>query len=135
MEAEDLAERLALLPVLEDWCKTMRAFAYQRLGRGDAIPGWKLVPKRAHRKWKDESEAVDWMHSRGLTRYESIKEKAISPAAAEKLLKGRHQGLVGFEAQFVQESSGPTLVPDSDDRPAITMIAAGEDFDIIDDPN
>lgn len=135
LETEDLARRLELIPLLEDWCKTMRAFAYQRIGRGDSIPGWKLAPKRAVRKWRNEAEAVDWMLGRGLTLYDAMKQKAISPAQAEKLLKSRTRGLDGMDDLVVCESSGPTLVPESDSRPAIVAITASEDFDIIDDPN
>lgn len=137
LDADDLARRLARLPLLEEWCRTMRAYAYQRLARGDAIPGWKLVAKRAVRKWTDEPAAVDWMLGRGLTRYEAIREKAISPAQAEKLLKDRVRGLDGFAELVASVSSGTALAAEDDPRPALdrARIPAADEFDIIDDPN
>lgn len=135
MEAEELARRLMLLPLLEDWIKTMRAYAFQRLNRGDAIPGWKLVDKRPTRKWTDEKAAVDWMLSKGLTVYDAVRQHAITPAQAEALVKKSKRDLAGFDGLVVTASSGPTLVPDTDPRPALTGLAAQDEFDVIDTDN
>jgi hypothetical protein len=131
LSAEDLARRLALIPLLKDWIKTMEAFAFQRLNRGDAIPGFKLVAKNARRKWRDDSQAVDWLLSKGLTIYDAVKQTPITPARAEEMIRDR----TGIAALVTSESSGPTLVPDTDRRPAITGLKASEEFDVIEDFN
>jgi hypothetical protein len=131
LDTVDLARRLDLIPLLEDWIKAMKAFAFQRLNRGDEIPGYKLVAKGARRKWRDEEAALDWMKSQGVSINYAIKEQLISPAQAEKLVRDK----TGLADLVIQESSGPTLVPASDRRPAITGLTAGDEFDVIEDFN
>jgi Protein of unknown function (DUF2800) len=129
LSAEDLARRLGLVPMLRDWIKTMEAMAFQRLQRKDAVPGWKLVAKQSRRKWRDEEDALDWMLAHGLTRRDAVKSELISPAQAEKLVADK----TGMADLVTTESSGLTLVPDTDRRPAVAGISAQDDFDLIDD--
>jgi len=131
LSAEDLAWRLTLVPLLKDWVKTMEATAFRRLSRGDPIPGFKLVAKNSRRKWRDDSKAVDWMLSKGLTIYDAVTQTPLTPAQAEKLIRDR----TGMAALVMNESTGLTLVPDTDRRPAITGLAAAEEFDVIEDFN
>jgi hypothetical protein len=131
LSAEDLARRLDLVPLLKDWIKTLEAMAFQRLQRKDAIPGWKLVAKKATRKWRDEDAALTWLLDQGLAEWDTVKRAPISPAQAEKLVRDK----TGIAALVTTESSGLTLVPDTDNRPAVTNVSAQDDFDLIEDPN
>jgi hypothetical protein len=129
LSVEDLARRLDLIPLLKDWIKCMEAMAFQRLQRKDEIPGWKLVAKQSRRKWKDDQEATAQLIASGLTIYAAT--KPISPAQAEKLVRNPED----LADLITQASSGVTLVPDSDNRPAVTIVSAEDDFDLIEDPN
>jgi hypothetical protein len=40
--------------LLTDWVAAVESHAQKLIEAGTTIDGWKLVPKRAHRKWKDE---------------------------------------------------------------------------------
>lgn len=131
LSAEDLARRLDLIPLLKDWIKTMEAMAFQRLQRKDAIPGYKLVAKKSTRKWRDERAALLWLSHNGVNYTDLYKAVAISPAQAEKLVADKD----GLADLVTSESSGLTLVPDTDKRPAVTAVTAEDDFDLIDDPN
>lgn len=131
LSAEDLARRLDLIPMLKDWIKTMEAMAFQRLSRKDEIPGYKLVAKKSTRRWRDEKAAVEWMVANGLTPDEAVKKVVISPAQAEKLA----WDLTRFGELVTSESTGLTLVPDTDNRPAVTVVSAEDDFDLIEDFN
>jgi hypothetical protein len=125
----DLAHRLSLIPLLKSWIRTMESTAFQRLGRGDAIPGHKLVAKQSTRKWRDEHAAIDWMTEKGV-RYRDMRKVAlISPAQAEKLVADKS----GMADLVTSESTGLTLVPDTDRRPAVTNVSAEDDFDLIED--
>jgi hypothetical protein len=84
-----------------------------------SIPGWKLVPKRATRKWTDEGRAAEWLNDQGV---EPFEKKVVSPAAAEKLLKKSKTELPA--ALVVAVSSGSTLAPESDPRPAVEQTGA-----------
>ena len=116
-----LAETLDFLPILEGWVKNTREFAYGEAEKGHEVPNWKLVEKRASRKWRDEDEAAATIDGLGLgvECYEAPKVK--SPAAIEKLLPKEKRDVL--DELTVKESSGHTLVHESDKRPAIKVDA------------
>jgi len=117
----ELAATLDTLPLLEGWIKNVREFAYEEAERGTAIPDWKLVEKRATRKWRgDEATIAQELHKCGLNE-EIFERKLITPAAAEKLLPKEQRALL--DELCVKESSGHTLVHGSDKRPAIKVDA------------
>lgn len=115
-----LAETLEFLPILEGWIKNTREFAYDEAERGHAIPNWKLVEKRAMRKWRDEKRAEEWlMANGGLLPDEMYDQKIKSVAQIEKIFgKGELP-----EELVAKESSGHTLVHESDKRPAVQLDA------------
>lgn len=114
-----LADTLEFLPILEGWIKNTREFAYAEAEKGVAIPTWKLVEKRATRQWRDEVSAVKAL--RFLPPEQLYTQKLITPAAAEKLLPKEQRALL--DELCVKESSGHTLVHESDNRPAIKVDA------------
>jgi hypothetical protein len=101
--------------LLEAWIKDLRALAEEMMKKGKPVTGWKMVPKRATRSWVKEEDAkvVLLQH---LKESEVMVSKLISPAAAEKLMKKLPDGLT------VAISSGNTIAPESDPRPAVVLI-------------
>lgn len=125
-EAATLAQTLEWLPILEAWIKNVREFAYAEAEKGHDIPRHKLVEKRATRKWRDESEAEEQLIelSEGFalfTRDDLYERKFISPAAVEKMLPKDKRG--ALEQLCIKESSGHTLVHESDKRDAVKIDA------------
>lgn len=109
-----LAECLNALPMIEGWAKSVREFAYREAEAGRVPPGFKLVEKRASRKWKDGIEKVDTVKMFGVPNSALYDQKLKSVAAFEKLLpKSSHPILADW---VLKESSGKTLVPVSDNR-------------------
>jgi hypothetical protein len=78
------------------------------------------VAKRATRKWTDEEEATMRLLSYGLLEEEITKVELISPAQAEKVLKRSKLALPDDLVTAV--SSGSTLAPEDDPRPAVLNI-------------
>lgn len=113
---EKLAEVLDRLPLLEDWIKSVREFAFNELNAGKVVPHWKLVPKRAQRKWTDESVVKYNLEALGYGILDYTETKLKSPAQVEKLLGTRNKTIL--ESLVIQESSGLTLAPESDKREA-----------------
>jgi hypothetical protein len=101
--------------LLEAWIKDLRSLAEEMMKKGKPVTGWKMVPKRATRSWVKEEDAkvVLLQH---LKESEVMVTKLISPAAAEKLMKKLPDGLT------VAISSGNTIAPESDPRPAVVLI-------------
>lgn len=123
-EPQKLAEALALADILEARIKQVREFAYAEAMHGRTPPGWKLVNKQARRKWRDEAEAAEALGLYGLPD-DSIYERSLrSPAQIEKALGKANAELLN--SLVVKESSGYTLVPESDKRPAVKLDAKSE---------
>jgi len=103
--------------LLEGWITDLRALAFKVLESGSLIPEYKLVAKRALRKWAREDDAAQWLEANGVYPYSSV--EVISPAQAEKQLKK-----VALPSELiVAVSSGNTLAARSDPRPEVLQLA------------
>lgn len=109
--------------------QAIEEFAYAEATRGVVIPGWKLVAKRAVRKWADEDGMKSWAAANAI---DSLAPPVVkSPAQLEKGLKKADKEAM---SAFVEsKSSGNVLVPSSDDRPAVKLLSA-DDFAEVDSP-
>jgi hypothetical protein len=114
LEADQLSAALMLADKLEDFIAAARKLAFDRLEKDMPVPGYKLVPKRAVRQWVDEAKAFAALSSMGVEPYE---QKLLSPAQAEKALKKSKLTLP--DDLVVAVSSGSTIAPESDPRPAV----------------
>jgi hypothetical protein len=120
LDVEMIGKYLANADLLETWITDLRALAHQTLEQGKAVPGYKLVPKRATRQWVNEADALAVLQATGLELSELTETSVLSPAKTEKVLK-KHQ-LAMPEGLIVAVSSGSTLAPESDPRPAVLQI-------------
>lgn len=126
-DPDKLAETLRWLPVLEGYAKSVREFAYAEAEHGRCPPRWKLVAKRASRKWRDEPTAIRRLVGLGLGEPELYGPPALlSPAKIEKVLGKSKLTAEVLSELTVTESSGHTLAPESDKRPAVKPAAADE---------
>ena len=90
------------------------------------IPGYKVVEGRSIRKWTDESAVQEVLTACDYTPDQFQVVKLAGIPAIEKLLKKDFGLLVG---DFVIKAPGkPTLVPESDKRPAMGIEQAKLDF-------
>lgn len=123
-DAQQLAETLEWLPVLEAWIKNTREFAYAEAEKGHDIPRHKLVEKRATRKWKgDTADIANALVNGGTLSWDDIHSapELLSPATIEKLLPKDQRKIL--DDLCIKESSGHTLVHESDKREAIKVDA------------
>lgn len=114
LDVDMLANYLKNADLLEDWIKDLRALAFGMLEKGVAVPGYKLVNKQARRQWVDEDAAAKALIALDV---DPFKQEIISPAVAEKLLKKSKLALP--DDLVVAVSSGTTLAPEDDPRPAV----------------
>lgn len=119
LPVEQIVLQLQQAEVLEDYIADLRALAFEMLRAGKPVPGYKLVAKRATRQWTSEAQIEAWVDAKGIKgAYEPMKIK--SPAQLEKVLK---KAKIEFPAEMVTAvSSGDTLAPESDPRPAVLQI-------------
>lgn len=118
---EQLRRALLASRVLEPWLKELHGHAQELLERGQVIEGWKLVQKRATRRWiQDPALTAMSLELLGLPAAAIFEEPELkSPAQVEKSLpKKRHPELSSL---ITKESSGVVLTHEADPRPAVRM--------------
>lgn len=114
LDADKVSEYLAQADQLESWIDSVRVLAYDMLENNVKVPGFKLVAKRGTRQWVNDEAPVKLL---GDKAYES---KLISVAQAEKII-----GKKNFPSDVaVSVSSGSTLAPEDDPRPAVINLGA-----------
>ena len=128
---EELVTVLDSASTITSWINACQKYAHDRLERGDDaeyVRGhYKLVPKRASRRWKDEKAAAEDIGlSLGLE-LDDIYEprKMYSPAKLDKALGKEAKELIAQHTESV--SSGTTLAPVSDKREAIEKRKSAKD--------
>lgn len=118
-----IADILTKAPVLEQWLAACRERIVRELEQGKTVPGWKLVEKRAIRRWASESEVRAWVEREGLGADAFEPQTLLSPAQMEKVV-----GKKNLPGNLVEKkSSGLTLAPESDPRPG-KALGPAEDF-------
>lgn len=125
---EQLGVVLAAMEPMEAWFRSVRDFVRAKLERGESFPGWKLVPKRAVRRWTDPTAVLEWLTTNtDLTAEEMHKPPEIkSPAQIEALLRKANVQLP--DELVTKAPSGFTLAPVADARPAAKALTATEEF-------
>lgn len=119
MEA-DLAKWLPYADLMIEWGTQVKNAAHELLEQGGKLPGYKLVQKRATRGWVDETKALTYLASAGVPSEVREVKTVISPAQAEKALKA--VGVTAIPDELIdKKSTGTTLAPESDKRPALTV--------------
>lgn len=126
-----LAKKMAAIPLIEDWCKAVRAELERQIFAGAEIPGWKIVQgKRGNRTWTDTGAAEALLKKMRLPIEERYKMTLNSPPAIEKVLKStpRRWKRV-LDAGLIEQRDGqPSVAPASDSRPAWTPPDTSNDF-------
>lgn len=116
--------------LIEDGIRAIRKEAYNRMCGGAKVPGWKIVAKRATRKWAGEADEVlpKLTTLFDLTEDDVVEKKVRSPAQVEKLLpKAERASLADF---ITKVSSGTTLARETDRRPEVQPAPdAADEFD------
>ncbi len=107
---QQISDILDRAPMVEKFIDAIKEHALKQMEDGAVIPGWQLQPKRASRKWLDESNARAELIAAGLSDSDIYETNLITPAAAEKLLP-KDQRVI-LEDLTAKVSSGLTLARD-----------------------
>lgn len=124
-----LGEKMAVVDLVEQWCKAVRARSESELLAGRAVTGFKLVEgRRGARSWSSKDDAEAMLKTMRLKTEDMYDLSLISPTTAKKLHKA---GTIGprqwpkVQALITQSPGKPSVAPESDKRPAI---CAADDF-------
>lgn len=122
LDETEIAAILSKVDGLVAWANDIKEFALSQAQSGVHYEGWKVVEGRSNRKFADEAAVADTVTKAGFDPYE---KKLLGITAMTSLLgKKKFEELLGG---LIQKPPGkPTLVPESDKRPA--MNTAQDDF-------
>lgn len=104
---------------LKAWVADLEEYALAQTLSGAEVPGWKAVEGRSLRQFTDQEAAFRALVAAGTPEAVLYERKALTLAAAEKAVgKATFAEICG---PYIDKPPGkPTLVPDTDKRPAIS---------------
>ena len=115
---EEVEDILGRIDELIAWASDIRDYALQAAISGKHWTGYKLVEGRSNRKYTDERAVVAAVRAAGYDPYE---HKVLGVTAMTTMLgKKQFNDILG--GLVTKPQGKPTLVPDSDKRPAMTNI-------------
>lgn len=111
----EIAAILAKVDEMISWGNDIKEYALQQAQSGVHFDGWKIVEGKSNRKFTDEAAVVFKVKDAGYDPYE---KKLLGITAMSAMLgKKKFEELLG---ELVYKPPGkPTLVPESDKRPAM----------------
>jgi hypothetical protein len=135
--------------MIRAWCDAVDAKTEALILSGEQVPGWKAVQgRKGNRTWSDPKEVERQMKQWRVREDVMYDFKLASPAELEKRMKGPEYLPPGEGAKpakirptwwkslvmWVTQSPGkPTVVPESDPRPALEIKPAVDDFQTVEE--
>jgi hypothetical protein len=125
---EELGHVLDKADMVLLWLNACKKYATQELECGRPVSGWKLVNKRANRKWNDPDEVIAAVKNLGLEEVDYTEpSKLLTPNKMEQALK--QFGLDLPEGLTNREPSGYNMAREDDPRPAASpQLSAADEF-------
>ncbi|WP_173911070.1 DUF2800 domain-containing protein [Acinetobacter sp. Marseille-Q1618] len=125
LENTRLSKLFSAIPLIENWIKAVSGAVHNKLHAGESVPGFKVVQgKQGNRAWANPEEAEQLLKSMRLKTDQMYDLRLISPTTAEKLKKENVIGVrqwTKVEAMITRADGKPTVVPESDKRPALNL--------------
>lgn len=127
---EEIADILTRAPMFTEWINSIKEYAEEKAINDNKIwPGFKLVEGTTRRKWTNEDDVANEI----FTNFPEISEDQIydmklkSITNIEKLI-GKKRFIETLSGVIIKPQGKPTLVPESDKRPALGIEDAIKDF-------
>lgn len=104
------------MPLIEQWLKSVWAYAEQRANNGEEVLGFKLVRGReGNRKWVNPEDTLALFEA-GLTEDDMYEQNLKSPAVLEKISK---EAKAAIKNLTTRSEGKIILVPEDDPREAV----------------
>ena len=122
---EEIGAALAYAKRVKSWMSDLEDYVQSALLQGKTIPGWKLVEGKSNRAITDIDKAFAALIKNGYDEAMLYERKPLTLTGLEKLVGAKR--LPEIIGTYLDKPRGkPTLVPESDKRPAYNSVA--EDF-------
>lgn len=117
-QKDTVSEALEVAAELDVWIKDVRKFAHEQMELGVKFDGFKLVQKRAYKKWHDEEGALTFIrNAKKLTLDECQTHTILSPAKLTAVCKKKGFDFDKLSTYCSATSSGTTIATAADKRP------------------
>lgn len=125
LSPDGLPQYLELAKGLKQWIEDLQDYALASALNGAEIPGWKAVEGRGSRGWTDQEKAFAALQQHGIPESMLYNRVPLTLAQTERTV-GKNEFEEWMKDFVVKNPGKPTLVPDSDKRPAISNVAKAE---------
>ena len=120
MTIDEVAALLEKAADIKQWLAALEDKVFVTLATGTPVPGWKLVAGRSNRRYTDEVKVAEALQKAGIADEDIFERKLLTITALEKLL-GKKPVAEILDGLIEKPEGKPTLAPETDKRPAITM--------------
>lgn len=129
LSVERIAQLLPKADMVIDWFNDLKAYSLEQATKhGNVVPGFKLVEGRSNRKYSDQDAVAAKLRASGIPEEVMFERSLLGITAMEKAI-GKKVFTEVLGDLVVKPEGKPTLVPESDKRPALPSAAsAAEDF-------
>ena len=129
----EIEEILAILPDLTKWANEITAYATDAaVNHGKQWNGFKVVEGRSVRKYRDEEQVAEAAIQNG---YKDIYRQSLIPMTEMQKLMGKTKFEEILGGLLYKAPGKPTLVPNTDKRPAMNVTDVKNEFDEISEEN
>ena len=138
-DLKELGLRFAVLDIVTDWCKQVRARAEVALFESNNAEGvqqalgLKLVQgRKGNRAWTSDEEAIALLKKMRLKTEEIFDLAVKSPAGLEKQLaeEPKRWKRIADSGLIIQAEGKPSVAPLDDRRPALDLAPRADAFDV-----
>lgn len=128
LEDGEISDILGRAARIQSWISDVKEYAQEEAEHGRQWPGWKLVEGRSNRKYSDPKEVEKRLLAAGFEKVLLFKDpELLGITAMEKVVGGKKKLETLIAGLIVKPPGAPTLVPESDKRPALNT--AKTDFE------
>lgn len=125
---EELIDMYAKIPLIKKWFDKVTDHLYQEALDGKKWEGYKLVDGQSRRGWLDEDKAIELLYSNDFTLDAVTKPRTIKGIGDIEKLVGKKEFPVLLGEVVGFKKTAPSLVPESDKRPALGIDQAKMDY-------
>jgi hypothetical protein len=124
-----IAQLLPKADMVIDWFNDLKSYSLEQATKhNNVVPGFKLVEGRSNRKYSDQDAVAAKLRASGIPDEVMFERSLLGITAMEKAI-GKKVFTEVLADLVVKPEGKPTLVPESDKRPALPSAAsASEDF-------
>jgi hypothetical protein len=116
LSPQEIAQVLAQVDLVDEWIHAVKAHALALAESGVVLPGWKLVPRRSTRQWKQPEATVPMLRAMGYGDDVIFTEPELR-SVRQVELRVPHAKRAELEPLVEKRSSGHNLVASIDVRP------------------